>query len=76
MEVSCIRQVALVQRLYDVQGGRVLLDGADVRQLQVRWLRSHIGVVSQEPVSAVLSSAAPCSWAAAGPSSAHRVTWL
>ena len=39
-----------MQRLYDVQGGQVLVDGIDVRQLQVKWLRSHIGVVSQEPV--------------------------
>ena len=45
-------QVALAQRLYDVQGGQVLLDSTDVRRLQVKWLRSHIGVVSQEPVRA------------------------
>jgi len=28
----------------------VLLDGVDVKQLNVSWLRSHIGVVGQEPV--------------------------
>jgi ABC-type multidrug transport system fused ATPase/permease subunit len=28
----------------------VLLDGVDVKQLNVGWLRSHIGVVGQEPV--------------------------
>ena len=44
--------MALAQRLYDVQGGQVLLDSTDVRRLQVKWLRSHIGVVSQEPVRA------------------------
>ena len=38
----------LVPRLDDPTGGRVLLDGNDVRRLDVRWLRSHIGVVSQE----------------------------
>ena len=27
-----------------------MLDGTDIRELNVRWLRSHIGVVSQEPV--------------------------
>ena len=27
-----------------------MLDGKDIRELNVRWLRSHIGVVSQEPV--------------------------
>lgn len=29
---------------------QVLLDGIDIRELNVRWLRSNIGVVSQEPV--------------------------
>jgi ABC-type multidrug transport system fused ATPase/permease subunit len=29
---------------------QVLLDGVDVKQLNVGWLRSHIGVVGQEPV--------------------------
>jgi ABC-type multidrug transport system fused ATPase/permease subunit len=28
----------------------VLLDGVDVKQLNVGWLRGHIGVVGQEPV--------------------------
>lgn len=27
-----------------------MLDGRDLRQLNVRWLRSQIGIVSQEPV--------------------------
>jgi len=42
--------VALLERFYDVDGGKVLLDGADIRSLDVRWLRSQIGLVSQEPV--------------------------
>jgi len=28
----------------------VELDGVDIRTLNVKWLREHIGVVSQEPV--------------------------
>ena len=32
---------------------QVLLDGVDIRTLQVKWLRRHIGVVSQEPVRAL-----------------------
>jgi len=32
------------------QEGEVLLDGRDIRTLNVRWLRENIGVVSQEPV--------------------------
>ena len=42
--------VALLERWYDVDSGALLLDGVDVRSLSVRWLRSQIGLVSQEPV--------------------------
>lgn len=41
---------ALLLRLYDPDSGTVLLDGQPVGQLDPRWLRSHIGSVSQEPV--------------------------
>lgn len=40
----------LIQRFYDPQAGQVLVDGVDVRDLNVRWLRDRIGIVSQEPV--------------------------
>ena len=29
---------------------QVKLDGRDIRDLNIQWLRQHIGVVSQEPV--------------------------
>ena len=32
------------------QSGSVEVDGQDIRTLNVRWLREHIGVVSQEPI--------------------------
>ncbi|WP_327191300.1 ABC transporter ATP-binding protein [Streptomyces xinghaiensis] len=38
----------LVPRLYDVTGGRVLLDGTDVRDLSFDTLARAVGVVSQE----------------------------
>ncbi len=38
----------LIQRLYVPEEGQVLLDGADLSQLDPAWLRSHIGVVLQE----------------------------
>jgi len=38
----------LVQRLYMPNEGQVLLDGADLSQLDPAWLRSNIGVVLQE----------------------------
>ncbi|PAA81543.1 hypothetical protein BOX15_Mlig004095g4, partial [Macrostomum lignano] len=42
--------MALLQRFYDPSNGRVTLDGADLRDLNVSWLRRNIRVVSQEPV--------------------------
>jgi len=41
--------VNLISRFYDVDTGRVLLDGVDVRQLATADLRQHVGVVLQEP---------------------------
>ena len=38
----------LVPRFYDPQSGRVLLDGRDLRELDLQWLRSNIGIVTQE----------------------------
>jgi ABC transporter fused permease/ATP-binding protein len=41
---------ALLLRLYDPQDGHVRFDGHDVRALDPRWLRGHIGTVAQEPI--------------------------
>ncbi|MBA3552646.1 MAG: ABC transporter ATP-binding protein [Actinobacteria bacterium] len=41
---------ALVPRLYDVSGGRITLDGHDVRDLRLSSLRSHVAVAFEEPV--------------------------
>jgi len=41
--------VHLVPRFYDPERGRVLVDGHDVRTVQLRSLRSQIGFVLQEP---------------------------
>lgn len=41
--------IALVLRFYDPQGGAILLDGRDVRDVKLTWLRSQMGLVSQEP---------------------------
>ncbi len=40
----------MIQRFYDPEEGRILLDGKDIKTLNIAWLRSHIGIVSQEPV--------------------------
>ncbi|KAI9311515.1 P-loop containing nucleoside triphosphate hydrolase protein [Dichotomocladium elegans] len=42
--------IQLLQRFYDPLEGAVLLDKKDIRDLNLKWLRSHIGVVNQEPV--------------------------
>ncbi|OQR88609.1 ATP-binding Cassette (ABC) Superfamily, partial [Thraustotheca clavata] len=42
--------ISLIQRFYDPSAGRVLVDGHDLRNLNVNEFRSHISVVSQEPV--------------------------
>ncbi|MBQ4650370.1 MAG: ABC transporter ATP-binding protein [Firmicutes bacterium] len=40
--------VNLIPRLYDVNSGSVEFDGVDVRDLDLGYLRSNIGIVSQE----------------------------
>jgi ATP-binding cassette subfamily B (MDR/TAP) protein 1 len=42
--------LSLVERFYEPVFGRILLDGKDLKLLNVRWLRSHMGLVQQEPV--------------------------
>ena len=39
----------LLQRFYDPQQGRVLLNGEDIRELGLQQLRSHIALVPQQP---------------------------
>ncbi|MBT8369317.1 MAG: ATP-binding cassette domain-containing protein, partial [Deltaproteobacteria bacterium] len=41
--------ISLIPRLYDVQRGRILLDGHDLRSLKLQNLRSHISFIPQEP---------------------------
>jgi ATP-binding cassette, subfamily B, bacterial len=42
--------VKLVQRLYDVSGGRILIDGQDVAHATQQSLRSQIAIVQQDPI--------------------------
>ena len=42
--------IALLQRFYDPSKGRIFLDGHDIKILNIRWLRSLMGFVQQEPV--------------------------
>jgi len=40
----------LIERFYDITGGSLTLDGNEIRELNLKWLRSNIGYVGQEPV--------------------------
>ena len=39
-----------MQRFYDPDRGQVLVDGEDLKGLNVGWLRDQMGIVGQEPV--------------------------
>src|SRR4029078_11844576 len=41
--------VSLIPRVYDVQAGRVAIDGVDVRDVTLRSLRREIGLIPQDP---------------------------
>jgi ATP-binding cassette subfamily B (MDR/TAP) protein 1 len=42
--------ISLIERFYDPQLGDVLIDSVNLKEFQLRWIRSKIGLVSQEPV--------------------------
>jgi ATP-binding cassette, subfamily B, bacterial MsbA len=42
--------VHLIPRFFDVSGGRILIDGSDVRDVTLDSLRSQVGIVTQETV--------------------------
>ncbi|XP_058096562.1 ABC transporter B family member 19 isoform X2 [Magnolia sinica] len=42
--------IALIERFYDPMAGKVLIDGKDIRRLNLKSLRLKIGLVQQEPV--------------------------
>ncbi|MED6209404.1 hypothetical protein PIB30_054346 [Stylosanthes scabra] len=42
--------LALILRFYDPGVGKVLIDGRDIREYNLRWLRAQIGLVQQEPL--------------------------
>ncbi|KAI3930348.1 hypothetical protein MKW92_019168 [Papaver armeniacum] len=42
--------ISLLERFYDPQDGEVLIDGINLKEFQLLWVRGKIGLVSQEPV--------------------------
>lgn len=42
--------IGLLERWYDQPSGTIFLDGIDIRELNLHWLRTNIRLVQQEPV--------------------------
>ncbi|WJX22540.1 ATP-binding cassette sub- B member 9 [Trifolium repens] len=42
--------ISLLERFYDPDSGRVLLDGVDIKNFRLSWLRQQMGLVGQEPI--------------------------
>jgi ATP-binding cassette subfamily B (MDR/TAP) protein 1 len=42
--------ISLLERYYDPDSGRVLLDGVDIKTFRLSWLRQQMGLVGQEPI--------------------------
>ncbi|KAF5207322.1 Abc transporter b family member [Thalictrum thalictroides] len=42
--------ISLIERFYDPLEGEVLIDGINLKNLQLKWIREKIGLVSQEPI--------------------------
>lgn len=42
--------INLLERFYDPDAGEVLIDGVNLKNFQVKWIREQIGLVSQEPI--------------------------
>ncbi|XP_010481046.1 PREDICTED: ABC transporter B family member 11-like isoform X2 [Camelina sativa] len=42
--------ISLIERFYDPKAGEVLIDGVNLKEFKLKWIRSKIGLVSQEPV--------------------------
>ncbi|KAE9444825.1 hypothetical protein C3L33_23277, partial [Rhododendron williamsianum] len=42
--------ISLIQRFYDPQPGQVLVDGINLKDFHLKWIREKIGLFSQEPM--------------------------
>ena len=40
----------LILRFYDVDNGEILINGINIKDINLSWLRNNIGIVSQEPI--------------------------
>ncbi|KAJ4721875.1 ABC transporter B family protein [Melia azedarach] len=42
--------ISLIESFYDPQHGKILIDGVNLKEFRLKWIREKIGLVSQEPV--------------------------
>ncbi|XP_049382380.1 ABC transporter B family member 9-like isoform X3 [Solanum stenotomum] len=42
--------ISLIERFYDPESGEIYLDGVEIKQFNLSWLRQQMGLVSQEPI--------------------------
>jgi len=42
--------ISLLERFYNPDTGRILLDGVDIKEFRLSWLRQQMGLVGQEPI--------------------------
>ncbi|CAI8595282.1 unnamed protein product [Vicia faba] len=42
--------INLLEKFYDLDAGEVLIDGVNLKKLQLKWIRDYIWLVSQEPI--------------------------
>jgi ATP-binding cassette subfamily B protein len=70
--------VKLVQRLHDVTGGRICIDGQDIAAVKQASLRSQIAIVAQEPILFHRSLADNIAYGRPGASAAEieQAAWL
>ena len=45
--------VGLIERFYDVNEGQVLLDGRDIKEYNLQWLRQNVSLLGREAQPAV-----------------------
>ncbi|KAL2473720.1 ABC transporter B family member 9 [Forsythia ovata] len=42
--------ISLIERFYNPDSGQIFLDGVEIRNFKISWLRQQMGLVSQEPI--------------------------
>ena len=63
---------SLLQRLYEPSKGEIKIGGNDVNEVDVGWLREHVGVVSQQPNLFDVSIADNIRYGASSPASSYN----